>query len=191
MDHPLLETNSGYSLQQQNTHKSDTASSRLKSDDSAQFHLFPKLPIEIRALIWQMSIDEERLVEVYPTTTKGWRAPIPPILHVCMESRALGLKNYELAFSGKDPDTGKLCPARIYFNFDHDTLYFKEGWSFNVKGCWRCIRISQTYISQDDIQRVKSLCLDIETETCVPKEWQQTSHNTGFDGWLGLKTFIF
>ena len=84
------------------------------------FHLFPFLPFELRAQIWEMTV-EPRTVEVSvvsytlmdATAPPDWRGirqrrasrpvsptPVPATLHVCQEARNLRL--YQQAFSELD-----------------------------------------------------------------------------------------
>ncbi|KAK3492027.1 uncharacterized protein B0T23DRAFT_316933 [Neurospora hispaniola] len=91
------------------------------------FHPFPRLPLELRLVIWEASIsprtinfrtcafrcggdDQEQRVEVSIPTPKPnisfWTftstPPPPPILHTCRESRNIGLHfqgGYQKAFS--------------------------------------------------------------------------------------------
>ncbi|KAK1750384.1 hypothetical protein QBC47DRAFT_393990 [Echria macrotheca] len=67
------------------------------------FHFFPRLPAELRQQIWQEACDVERIIPILPGL--GHLSPIthrslaaPPLLHACAESRAIGLRNYDLAF---------------------------------------------------------------------------------------------
>lgn len=158
-------------------------SSNLKAEEQEPFHFFPKLPTEIRTRIWQMTIEEGRIVEIYSVTNKGLRAPIPPILHACAESRVIGLKNYELAFSG---GINERCPARIFFNFHYDTLYFHTHWNYNVEGYWGCTASIQSLVT-NDIQRVQSVCFDIKTNGCVPTGHRD--HGPRLCGWDSLRSF--
>ncbi|KAI9649117.1 hypothetical protein NHQ30_001684 [Ciborinia camelliae] len=105
---------------------------------------FDILPPEIRIMVWEMTI-QKRLVLMGPFNFKvimdiegldlkievrfaskhrgddpnihDFIADIPVILHVCQESRIIGLKKYELAFFHQG------CVAPVYFNFNLDILY--------------------------------------------------------------------
>ncbi|KAI0602264.1 hypothetical protein F4775DRAFT_230649 [Biscogniauxia sp. FL1348] len=80
-----------------------------------RFPLFPNLPAEIRLKIWEYLIaprvvaiacldaetassQREELLLSRPA-----RPPVPVLLHVCHEARALALSHYELAFAWKVP----------------------------------------------------------------------------------------
>ena len=71
-----------------------------------QFHLFPKLPLELRLIIWKLAM-EPRRVHLDQTTCEilkyerksgieksGVHAIVPVLLHVNQESRAIALKRY-------------------------------------------------------------------------------------------------
>ncbi|KAH7364568.1 hypothetical protein BKA65DRAFT_140829 [Rhexocercosporidium sp. MPI-PUGE-AT-0058] len=91
------------------------------------FSLFPKLPIELRIKIFADHLDtSSRLVHIYwnarQRVFKSSQA-IPPLLHVCRESRYEALKTYELAFAPSREF------ARVYFCFERDVLMV----------CWRTL----------------------------------------------------
>ncbi|KAF9870525.1 hypothetical protein CkaCkLH20_12015 [Colletotrichum karsti] len=117
------------------------------------FHRFPDLPPEIRLKIWSHLI-VPRVVTVccferdsrlpsrraaFEGRSAGASKPeeqqkdvvfnptCPVILRICRESRALGLKHYELAFGWKVSallsDTPIARPPRAWFNFTLDALY--------------------------------------------------------------------
>jgi hypothetical protein len=85
---------------------------------SPAFTSFPLLPPEIRLHIWSYTLHLAFVnIRWHPTqrTFKSPRKP-PSLLHVNRESRAYGLKHYNLSFSSS-PEF-----ARVYFSFDIDVL---------------------------------------------------------------------
>lgn len=87
------------------------------------FSLFPRLPVEVRLLIWEETCRQGRLITVFtcqdpledeqslghgniPFYTFKSRDPIPSILHATREARAVARKFYTLAF-----DTRKEFPS--------------------------------------------------------------------------------
>ena len=70
----------------------------LSLEQCPDLSLFRTLPLELRTRIWEMTAEEERIVAVHAAIDDGLRAKVPPMLHVCAESRAVGLKFYSLAF---------------------------------------------------------------------------------------------
>ncbi|KAK3946122.1 hypothetical protein QBC46DRAFT_368861 [Diplogelasinospora grovesii] len=49
--------------------------------------------------------------------TQAAAAAVPPLLHICRESRALGLKHYELAFAWKIPSTASTYSYTSYSSY--------------------------------------------------------------------------
>ncbi|GFG26429.1 hypothetical protein IFM61606_06410 [Aspergillus udagawae] len=90
----------------------------------AAFHLFPRLPFELRARIWQLTV-EPRTVEVRVKKDDGLRGkilhvtsstPVPAVLQVCHEARNQGL--YQQAF--KFPSGVE--PRYVWVNFEIDMI---------------------------------------------------------------------
>ena len=92
-----------------------------KSRPLTSFHLFEKLPVELRAMIWNLTC-VPRTVEVAFTQERGlYTRTITPIaLRACPDSRSAVLHVYQACFGNF------LQPARIWFNFSIDTLYFNQ-----------------------------------------------------------------
>jgi 2EXR family len=114
----------------------------------SEFHLFPKLPPEIRSIIWKCAIPGQLAVHVIPQGVpkdpKPARQPeeckyrlrygpggfmdyIPTVLlHICKESRSLAGKRFKPFIGGP---WGNLP---LYFDFVGDTLFFNDklGWKF-------------------------------------------------------------
>ncbi|OTB00105.1 hypothetical protein M426DRAFT_26838 [Hypoxylon sp. CI-4A] len=116
----------------------------VKEHQPQTFHLFAKLPIELRFQIWSYNLPEPRIVEikchtepnfkyqlrqddVEPTVCKS-TLPVPVNLHVCRESRFEALKRYQLLFSCSSES------GRIYFDPLRDTLYLGLGKGTGAKG---------------------------------------------------------
>ncbi|KAH6717012.1 hypothetical protein BKA61DRAFT_733216 [Leptodontidium sp. MPI-SDFR-AT-0119] len=85
------------------------------------FTLFPKLPTEIRIMIWDLTL-EARTVEIQWTETCGFftRVPPPKALRVCRDSRDAVKSKYPLCFGNV------IYPPSITFNFSLDTLYVDQ-----------------------------------------------------------------
>lgn len=99
------------------------------------FHPFPRLPLELRERIWELTL-EPRTVEVrlergptyvpvhsrlkkYYVTLRS-STPVPPILQACQEARNCGL--YERGFA-EVQDRGYDDPHRyVWINFDIDIV---------------------------------------------------------------------
>ncbi|KAK1994774.1 hypothetical protein LX36DRAFT_660262 [Colletotrichum falcatum] len=95
---------------------------------TAEFHLFPELPFELRIRIWELTREPRVLrVEARAELDKHRRRPldytllycaspepVPAVLQTCRESRNLGL--YERSFAGG------LAPRHIWVDFQVDTI---------------------------------------------------------------------
>ncbi|PVH88591.1 hypothetical protein DL98DRAFT_446996 [Cadophora sp. DSE1049] len=118
------------------------------------FTLFPKLPIELRVKIFDDYLSTAtRLVHIYwharQRVFKSSQA-IPPLLHVCQESRYQALKKYQLSFA-PSPEF-----ARVYFSFEKDVLMV----------CWRTLgaypgRIGKK-MGEGEAAKVKHLIMNEE-----------------------------
>jgi hypothetical protein len=94
-----------------------------------RFTLFPKLPAELRLMIWKAALPGPRLVEVnfgfknnefcFGSELASCTSPTAPpaILGACGESRTEALKYYGLCFAMRDGQ------ANISFDLEVDTLF--------------------------------------------------------------------
>ncbi|KAK2628214.1 hypothetical protein QTJ16_002860 [Diplocarpon rosae] len=89
-----------------------------KSEPLTSFTVFPKLPFELRCMIWKASCCS-RTIELDYDDIDGFtpRAADPKALRVCRESRELIIPLYPLCFGTF------FHPARTRFNFVNDTLF--------------------------------------------------------------------
>jgi hypothetical protein len=109
------------------------------------FALFPQFPFEIREKIWSAAIEPRSFkitipeVKEYSNSELEYhynRSPehylkpkaspreVPALLHTSHEAREIGLKSYNLNFSDR------LDNRPIHFNFELDTLLFKDSYIF-------------------------------------------------------------
>ncbi|KAK3398740.1 hypothetical protein B0T20DRAFT_461384 [Sordaria brevicollis] len=112
------------------------------------FHPFPLLPWELRALIWEHTV-EPRTVNVH---AKKYRlddnksedpaegpvyvrlvsaTPVPAVLHACHEARDMGLYQKGLSEVEVVPEGGE--SRYLWVNFDIDTIDFGEDDLFNYQ----------------------------------------------------------
>ncbi|KAH6721820.1 hypothetical protein BKA61DRAFT_666559 [Leptodontidium sp. MPI-SDFR-AT-0119] len=100
-----------------------------------EFKLFPKLPLELRLLIFAAAVAgvEPRNIEIFKSENGrpssfclASSASIPGLLHTCREARDVAKKTYKLAFAGR--------PVRgpIYFDWDKDSLVFLNEFNFET-----------------------------------------------------------
>lgn len=96
---------------------------------TGKFSVFPKLPFELRLMIWRFCLPGPRNVGIKIRFKAGgfggWvvrgNIPRPPVaLQVCQESREEALRYYILSFGTN------AHPATVYFNYQVDTLCFSD-----------------------------------------------------------------
>jgi hypothetical protein len=159
------------------------------------FPQFPRLPQEIRLKIWDMVTDEPRAVIIHSRLGPGGGirspTPVPSALHVCLESREVALKKYELTFSARDARLDSNYLARIWFNFDKDVVYFRN----HGENGWGNLGNFQSLVITEDMEKIKFLGIDIEVDNspmfCFFREplpnWITPYRVTCFQKWTGLE----
>lgn len=137
------------------------------------FHLFSKLPLEIRRMIWVHSLPGPRIVDLRFSNLgprrgfpNKWQlispTEIPIALHVCKESREEAKRYYKLTFDydGREP--------HVYFDFSMDTVHLpgdeKSGaiwnfWDSKIGGGGNF----------DKIKRMRVSCHSVSTNSPIPK----------------------
>jgi hypothetical protein len=93
------------------------------------FPSFQNLPVEIRCQIWKLALSGPRVISLRTNCSpKMTSMPdvesmsitsvcrIPPMLHVCRESREGALKIYGLSFGTEE------APPKVYIDFTRDTV---------------------------------------------------------------------
>jgi hypothetical protein len=99
----------------------------------SSFHLFPKLPSELRIKVWNLALSFPRVVTVSCLRereqsdstrrfTKAFvsRTPVPALLHTCRESRLEGFLTYEPMFKSDR------SPSYTYVSIEHDTIHAED-----------------------------------------------------------------
>ena len=121
----------------------------------ARFTLFPKLPYELRHLIWRYSLPSRRVVDVlYDDKTGECKSPcpIPTALHVNSEARGVALESYELVFSTQKAN------AMVYFDFSVDALYIGVGNFSPSRSDPTCVLFRA--MQYNDLKRIENLIID-------------------------------
>ncbi|KAK0100706.1 hypothetical protein ONS95_007157 [Cadophora gregata] len=115
-------------LSSNSTADSQQASTSTSAGPIEAFPLFPKLPLDIRFMIYDLLISNPRVIKIrsgslfrgrrgtYMLAVKG---SAPPIIQVNTEARTLGRKKLDQPFI----QTLGCC---VYVNFETDLLYFDE-----------------------------------------------------------------
>jgi len=151
----------------------------------SDFHLFSKLPIEMRSMVWKQTLPPARAVQLClkkipqkdgsPEVLNLYSPCATPIaLRVCKESRAEALLHYQLAFGNQ------YHSAQIYIDFSCDVVYlvWKESHMENE------VHVSpqklHTLLSNTEANKIKYMAVSsIYSETI-----QELIH---FQNFLGLK----
>ncbi|KUJ22671.1 uncharacterized protein LY89DRAFT_664468 [Mollisia scopiformis] len=98
----------------------------LMANRPQTFTVFPKLPAEIRRLIFEAMCKPRTIEVLYEgyevIDARGFYtyAPSPPALDICRESRNTVISRYPLCFGSV------FFPATVRFNFELDTLFLDE-----------------------------------------------------------------
>ena len=90
----------------------------------SKFTFFPKLPSELRVMVWRHSMPGARIVELFWNEDTGIctsTCPPPITLSISREARSVALAYYKLCFQMGD------AQPRIYFDMDIDELYLGIG----------------------------------------------------------------
>ncbi|KUJ19428.1 uncharacterized protein LY89DRAFT_731825 [Mollisia scopiformis] len=156
---------------------------------------FRTLPFEIRTSIWEAFACLQRIVTIHAITDRGLRAPIPPILHVCAESRAVGSKHYTLSFGFRGStdfndvserwDDHPALEAKVYFNFERDVLYFGREWNEGIVGQWSCANHLKRLVNGEDMKKVERIGFDVDVSVCC--QLAGRNHGPWLVPWTGLK----
>jgi hypothetical protein len=122
------------------------------------FTRFPKLPLELRNIVWEYASNQPRNLDIWASTTgtitfqrsseaqkyeyyafKYYTTqPVPGILHASQESRTAALQFYDLSFGigltfeSNDNLTFNSAP-RIYRNFGADRICPMGPWGFDAQ----------------------------------------------------------
>ncbi len=103
-------------------------------DTSQEFIFFPKLPVELRDMIWKFPLPEPRIVEISGSRSRPINLSVPVILQVNQEARRLAKKHYSLELKNLRKQ------GQVYVDFNVDTLLIKDRKSmakfYDVEAHW-------------------------------------------------------
>lgn len=167
---------------------------RIETETDAAFALFPKLPIEVRLMIWLGGLPGPRVI-----THDSKHNRQLPLLAVCMESRQVVRAKY-LRFLSPGPKFPRIGSSIVYVDPDIDTivrdltwvsvgisdasLFDLEGPAFNL-GCFRLFtglaRVKHLALAFDVFHdnggalfsQLQACCPDLETLTLFPSSQLQ------------------
>lgn len=142
------------------------------------FEFFPFLPSSVRKRIWKLALPGPRVIEIqYANKQHEFRSPIPIILHVSREARAVALEEYETAaaspLNGLDSALGH--HHLTYVNFRIDTFCPVITFRSFITGEWKAFL--KTLPNCEKIQRfgLPKRCFQFPSGACIPLLLQYTS----------------
>ena len=138
-------------IAQRSSNNQDKATSGREIDappPTSTFHLFPRLPLEIRQMIWNLTL-ESRIVEMEYHKDHGFftTCNLPSALKVCQESRSTIKNSYPECFTSLWHRHGPLL------NFSIGVLYI----TFDF-----CLVMDRflSILSQREISSIRSIAID-------------------------------
>jgi hypothetical protein len=101
--------------------------------DLTSLTVFPQLPAELRLKIWELASPDSRIISlVFRCKSSACNKlllsePVPALLHVNLESRAIAMESYSPLFSsGMKKSQQYLSFRPSFFNFDKDFLHIES-----------------------------------------------------------------
>lgn len=138
-----------------------------------KFELFPRLPIELRLLVWKMTL-EPRKISISPIydTGKDWGgkrhviglksgAPAPAVLHITQESRSFGLSHYYTLLQDY-----RLMNRVVYAEPKLDTVDFNRNGKYDDWSASRHFLSTRLWASMQQIQRLEIHGVWLSSELC-------------------------
>lgn len=120
-----------------------------------EFTCFPRLPVEIRLIIWRKLCQVPRVVRIEFNNASGrcrarHRQP-PTGLRVCRESREEARRSYRLAFG----------TAQVFIDFDVDVIFLDNGMSIHERLLepTTCLRQLLRHAGHEDIRSIRNLAV--------------------------------
>ncbi|KAF7180980.1 hypothetical protein CNMCM7691_000109 [Aspergillus felis] len=119
----------------------------------ATFHLFARLPFELRARIWELTV-EARTVEVRVKKDSPWgemlhvtsSTPVPAVLQACHEARNLRL--YQQAFNF----SWAVEPRYVWVNFDIDMISIGDTYFHTIEPAEQLLIRRLTFESENSVR---------------------------------------
>lgn len=143
---------------------SSLAQAAEQRTEGSSFTLFPKLPVELRLMVWELALPGPRVITIQarrvssaarglPHLTADYS--IPAIFHTSQESREAVLRKYEFAFPRNH------LINSFYFDFSRDVLFLRDIHTrvFRIESKFRQpVTLSQQITSCDACRVRTSLC---------------------------------
>lgn len=156
----------------------ELSTSMAEQAPPGEFYFFPKLPLELRQMVWKFAANSSRFLALSdfglakishidledrsPTIQTIKNSP-PAVLHVCQESRNECLKLYKPIFGGKIDPTIFSLPAGPTKLMDVSASYLNPG----SDTLWISSRYCEAFFwgfmrPREDLKLVQSIAFDIE-----------------------------
>lgn len=154
----------------------------MLSSRQATFILFPQLPLELRLVIWSLTL-QPRVVEIRYSRLldTGFKSSshLPVALQVCQESRSRVLDQYPFCFGSKSH------PANIRFSFALDTLYIPGAVTWDVNHL-------RKILANLDLSSIKYLAIsaNVLRSGAVPNETFRAAVKKAVEKFTGLEELL-
>jgi hypothetical protein len=131
--------------------------SQNSTNPAPTFTLFPKLPTEIRIMIWRLTI-QPRVLERKFDNIKGFYFTINYLvtLELCRDSRQAVIQSYSLCFGSA------FYPASTRINFSFDTLCLDHDFDH--------IRLFLVGLKDEELSRIRYVAIDELLEFLAEEE---------------------
>ncbi|KFY43475.1 hypothetical protein V495_03914 [Pseudogymnoascus sp. VKM F-4514 (FW-929)] len=138
---------------------------------AVEFTLFPLLPAELRAKIWQTTLHERSsIVELRAINDAIIPRACPPIaFRINQESRYEALRAFKADSNTLSFHKDETTPNRLYLLPEQDTIYFSNDYQFatpsttdmKMAGMAGTLSSLAASLSQDDRAKIQTLAVDI------------------------------
>jgi 2EXR family len=98
---------------------------RLQGNSGAKFRLFPKLPIEVRRMIWDFALTTPQIHIMWDSLIS--QSKINHVMQSCKEARDEGLRLHMSYFQLQPPGQELEDAPKNYINLGIDTIWIEDG----------------------------------------------------------------
>ncbi|KAL2126599.1 hypothetical protein VTI74DRAFT_564 [Chaetomium olivicolor] len=162
------------------------------------FHPFPRLPLELRQKIWELSVEPREVVIRCSKIDFEDRQPTPPppLLLACAESRSYIRRFYTRAFlqDDQDPHNPSVPSKHYWINFDIDEVCMMD---HDFKYFSAIPQIQRMIIASNDseyfyrfrvfpfLQKARAL------ESLTVLNWEGAPVDQWWEGWITLMEDVY
>ncbi|CAJ2506914.1 Uu.00g081000.m01.CDS01 [Anthostomella pinea] len=134
-----------------------------KAWGAAQFHHFPKLPPEIRIMIWELTIPQNRLLYLDDYSSSGCSHIVA---HVCSESRAIA------HLHGGWHHSNRVRTQAIWFDAERDSAFLRWHPRVMFPSIWKALRTLTVTAIEREMSIESSLYSILRGIASRPDLWQ-------------------